>query len=93
MPLQDFLTAAYLLTRRDTLLTRDEFCQAVATIGDGSEHVDLPPPAILKPVPLWTGKQVFNLLLRPNRSVRLHSTFELKARNNTKTNWEDPDDG
>lgn len=87
------MTAAYLLTRRDTLLTRDEFCQAVATIGDGSEHVDLPPPAILKPVPLWTGKQVFNLLLRPNKAVRLHSTFELKARNNTRTNWEDPDDG
>ena len=26
--LQDFLTAAFLLTRRDTFLTRDEFCQA-----------------------------------------------------------------
>lgn len=55
---QDFLTAAFLLTRRDTFLTRDEFMQAVATLSDASEHIDMPTPAILCPVPLWTGKQV-----------------------------------
>jgi DNA-directed RNA polymerase III subunit RPC1 len=27
---QDFLTAAFLLTRRDTFLTKDEFCQVSA---------------------------------------------------------------
>ena len=90
---QDFLTAAFLLTRRDTLLTRDEFCQAAASMGDGVEEVDLPLPAVLRPVPLWTGKQVFNLLLRPNRTVALHCTFETRARNNTVQSVHDPDDG
>ena len=28
---------------------------------------DLPPPAIMKPQMLWTGKQVFNILMRPNK--------------------------
>lgn len=90
---QDFLTAAYLLTQRDTFLTRDEIAQAAATLGDACEHVDLPPPAVLKPVPLWTGKQVFSLLLRPNRTIKVHATFEMKARNNVKPNYECPVDG
>lgn len=32
---------------------------------DNKQQVDLPPPAIVKPVQLWTGKQLFSLLLRP----------------------------
>lgn len=36
---QDFLTAAFLLTRRDTLLSRHEFCQAAATLSDATEQV------------------------------------------------------
>lgn len=91
---QDFLTAAYLLTRRDTFLTKDEVCQAAATLSDATEHVDLPPPALLKPVPLWTGKQVINLLLRPNKSIALHASFECKARNYSGSGEHmDPDDG
>ncbi|RZJ84469.1 MAG: TM0106 family RecB-like putative nuclease, partial [Massilia sp.] len=90
---QDFLTAAFLLTRRDTFLTRDEFTQAVATLSDATEHIDLPPPTVLKPVPLWTGKQVFNLLLRPNSSIVMHATFETKARNYTKGEYMCAEDG
>jgi hypothetical protein len=73
--------------------------QAVATLGDGCEAIDVPRPAILKPIPLWSGKQVFNLLLRPNRNVKLHATFELKARNyigpadKTMASYMCPDDG
>ena len=31
----------------------------------GCELIQLPPPAIIKPKPLWTGKQLFSLLI-PN---------------------------
>lgn len=31
-------------------------------------QLDLPPPAVLKPVALWTGKQVFNIMMRPNKA-------------------------
>ena len=78
--MQDFLTAAFLLTRKDTFLTRDEFCQAAATLSDATEAICLPAPALLKPYPLWTGKQVFDLLLRPNASVDISVSFEQKVR-------------
>ena len=32
---------------------------------DNKQSVDLPPPAIVKPVELWSGKQLFSLLIRP----------------------------
>lgn len=81
---QDFITASWLITQRDVLLDRDQFCQAVATLGDGAEHIDLPAPAILKPGPFWTGKQVINMLLKPNKSISLKASFECKARNYSK---------
>lgn len=39
----------------------------VSKLQDGLEHIDLPPPAIMKPCELWTGKQAINVMLRPNR--------------------------
>lgn len=55
---QDFLTAAYLITQRDIFFDRETFCRVASYLGDAGEHVDIPPPAILTPVALWTGKQV-----------------------------------
>ena len=80
---QDFLTAAYLLTKRDTLLTHAEFFQAVAYLSDATEPVTIPPPTILTPVALWTGKQVITALLKPNASVVLAVTLEMRANNYT----------
>ena len=62
---QDFLTAAFLLTARDAFLTRAQVCQLAAFGSNGRGRVALPPPALLKPVELWTGKQAFSQLLRP----------------------------
>ena len=63
---QDFLTAAYVISGKDTLFTKDQFVQVVT---DGLRHTpfDLPPPSIFKPVAMWTGKQVFDVLIRPTR--------------------------
>ncbi len=55
---QDFITGAYLLTQRNVFLTRGQVSQLIVTMCDGMLHVDLPPPAIIKPVALWTGAQV-----------------------------------
>jgi len=46
----------------------------------GSPALLCPPSAVLKPFPLWTGKQVFDLLLRPNPSVDITVSFEQKVR-------------
>ena len=89
---QDFLTAAFLLTQRDTFLTREDFCQAVSHCTRGTEHIDIPPPAILKPMELWTGKQVFSTLLRPNRNCRVLVNLEMREKNfsgSQKTRKED----
>ncbi|CAG9460748.1 unnamed protein product [Pedinophyceae sp. YPF-701] len=73
---QDFLTAAFLLTRKELFLTRAEFMQLCAYLGDASEPVDVPAPALIKPVELWTGKQVISVLLRPSARARVFVTCE-----------------
>ena len=58
---QDSLIAAYLMTRQDTFFTRDRFMQLTMSLRYPIK--DMPPPAIIAPVPLWTGKQLFSMLL------------------------------
>ena len=65
-----------------------QFCNVVATISDGDQHVDLPPPAIMFPVALWTGKQVVSMLLKQNKQTQLLVNVELKERNYSGKNAE-----
>ena len=64
---QDALTGSYLMTRKDTFLTREEVMQlmmaAEKTMKLYNSDWKLPEPAILKPTALWTGKQVYSMLL------------------------------
>ncbi|EJT46834.1 DNA-directed RNA polymerase iii largest subunit [Trichosporon asahii var. asahii CBS 2479] len=76
----DFITASYLLSRRDRLLDRQQFTQICSYLGDGDLEIDLPPPTIWKPVRLWTGKQVYNLLMRPNKKSKVLINLEAKCR-------------
>jgi DNA-directed RNA polymerase subunit A' len=56
----DFITSAYLLTRKSTLLNRDEVCKMILAAGyDGPT----PEPEIKRPDPLWTGKQIVSLFI------------------------------
>lgn len=80
---QDFITGSYLLTQKDTFLGKEEACQLVATLFAGEDvflHVDLPPPAILKPRVLWTGKQIFSMLLKPNKQCPIEANLRAKGR-------------
>lgn len=91
---QDFLSAAYLLTQRNVFYTRQQFCQLVAYYSDAEEHIDLPPPAIIKPRELWTGKQVFSMLLVPNRQdLSMTVSFENKEKNYSTDKHFCPKDG
>ena len=64
---QDFLSASYLLTQKDQFFTRESFCQILSYLGDAAEDIDFPIPTILKPIELWTGKQIFGHVIRPNK--------------------------
>ena len=75
---QDFLTAAYLLTSKDRFYDRAAFSQLVCFVTDANELIDLPPPAILKPVELWTGKQLLSVLIRPNKRSPIFVNLSLK---------------
>ena len=67
---QDFLTAAYLLTSKDRFYGRAEMGQWACAMGDARGNVELPPPALRKPLELWTGKQLFSMLIRPHSRVQ-----------------------
>nr|XP_019049688.1 DNA-directed RNA polymerase III subunit RPC1 [Kwoniella bestiolae CBS 10118]OCF28618.1 DNA-directed RNA polymerase III subunit RPC1 [Kwoniella bestiolae CBS 10118] len=78
--IQDFITASYLLSRRDRFFDRQQFAQIASYLGDANLPIELPPPVIWKPVRLWTGKQIFNLLMKPNKSSHVLVNLEAKCR-------------
>lgn len=62
--IQDHVVAGVWLTNKDTFFTREDYYQliygALRTEDDytGGGKILTLPPTIIKPVPLWTGKQV-----------------------------------
>ena len=81
---QDFLSASYILTQNDRFYTYEQFCSLVTYFGDAEEQIDIPPPAMVKPMELWTGKQVFSTMLRPNKESKIEVSFETKEKNYLK---------
>ena len=81
---QDFLTASYILTARDHFLDRAQVGALIAYMGDALMAVDLPTPAIIKPVELWTGKQLFSVLIRPRAVDRVFVNLEVAEKNYSK---------
>lgn len=78
--IQDFITASYLLSKRDTLYSRQQFTQICSYLADANLQIDLPPPTIWFPVRMWTGKQVYNCLMKPNRHSNVLVNLEAKCR-------------
>ncbi|CAJ2502597.1 Uu.00g099910.m01.CDS01 [Anthostomella pinea] len=77
---QDFITAAYVLSTKDNFYDRRTFTYLVMHMMDGATHLDIPPPAIMAPKRLWTGKQLFSMLLRPNKSSPVKINLDAKCR-------------
>ncbi|XP_022661232.1 DNA-directed RNA polymerase III subunit RPC1-like isoform X1 [Varroa jacobsoni] len=88
--IQDFITGGYLLTHKDEMFDRDTACQLISQLIAGRDSgtlVELPRPAILKPRVLWTGKQIFSLILKPSRESNVR--INLRAKNKKYTKNED----
>ena len=58
---QDSLAGVMMFTQRDLFLTKPEVMQLLMWVPDFDGKV--PTPCILKPKPLWTGKQILSLVL------------------------------
>lgn len=78
---QDFITGSYLISHKDSFFDRASLVQLLSMMSDADLQFDLPPPAIFKPVALWTGKQVFSLLIKPNRKSKV--VINVDAKNKT----------
>ena len=68
--IQDHISMGVQFTGRDTFFTRAEYhqllynCLRPETGGTTTEKIELLPPAIIKPRPMWTGKQVISTVLK-----------------------------
>ena len=88
--IQDFITGAYLISQKDRFLTRAQFMQVVSWMYDGLEvqdpltgekdPVSIPYPAIMKPQRLWTGKQVWTVLMKPHKQYPVDVNLEAKGK-------------
>ncbi|KAG7661786.1 RPO31 [[Candida] subhashii] len=78
---QDFITGSYLISHKDSFFDRASLGQLLSMMSDANIQFDIPPPAIFKPVMLWTGKQVFSLLIKPNRNSNV--IINVDAKNKT----------
>jgi DNA-directed RNA polymerase II subunit RPB1 len=73
---QDSLIGVKLFTHRDTFVTYDALMNLVMWITDFDGNI--PVPTILKPIPLWTGKQIFSLILPRLNLIRFTSNHDEK---------------
>ncbi len=73
---KDFITGAYLLTRKGTMLTANEVGKLLAaTCYTGPE----PEPTVRKPSPLWSGKDIFSLYLPEGFNFVTHANICLQC--------------
>lgn len=92
-PIQDFITASYLITRKNMFFDRGEICELISHMGMDVSRIDLPPPIILKPIELWTGKQVFSILIKPNDSTKVFVNLRARGKNYVRDEEFCPHDG
>ena len=81
--IQDFITAAYLLTQKDVFFNKRQISRIISYIvanDDRKTKIDLPPPALVKPCALWTGKQLFSLILKPNNRCPVKACLRAKGK-------------
>ncbi|KAL9115849.1 MAG: hypothetical protein Q9227_000217 [Pyrenula ochraceoflavens] len=64
---QDTLCGIYKICRRDIFLSREEVMNIMLWVPEWDGVI--PTPAVLKPRPRWTGKQVISMVLPPNLNL------------------------
>lgn len=83
--IQDHMVSGVWLSVRGQFFTREDYSQLVfQALGDVQGNIKLLPPAIRKPMPLWSGKQVIstvviNTIPSGKPLINLTSTAKIKA--------------
>lgn len=68
---QDALAGIYKLCRRDVFLTKEQVMDTLLWVPDWDGVI--PMPAILKPRPRWTGKQIASMIIPNVINIHMHS--------------------
>lgn len=91
--IQDYISAAFLLTRRSVLFNKEEACELLISAryqdDEKTKRYELPPPIIFKPEPLWTGKQIFSVLCPDKLNLSLRAKICKKCKECKKFDCED----
>jgi len=72
---QDFVTALYMITKKDSLFDKNEATRILSRAG----ITQLPEPAIKRPRRLWTGKQLISMLLPEDLNFESIAKSAVKA--------------
>ncbi|KAI1624964.1 DNA-directed RNA polymerase III subunit C1 [Exophiala viscosa] len=78
--IQDFITASFLLSSLDQFFDRKTFVNICMGMLEPDVKFELPPPSIVKPEALWTGKQVFSVMMRPNKQSNVTVNLDAACR-------------
>ncbi|KIY03285.1 uncharacterized protein Z520_01752 [Fonsecaea multimorphosa CBS 102226] len=82
--IQDFITASFLLSSLDQFFDKKTFVTMCCGMLEPETKFELPPPAIIKPQTLWTGKQVFSVLMRPNKESNVRVNLDAACRDHNQ---------
>eukprot|EP00762_Andalucia_godoyi_P007867 ANDGO_01232.mRNA.1 DNA-directed RNA polymerase II subunit 1 len=87
---QDALLGSSRITRRDVLLRRELFFNCLLHIDEWDGRI--PQPAILKPVPMWTGKQLYSTVLPQGVYLEMKAAAHNAEEDKPTKNWNSPGD-
>ncbi|EXJ88840.1 DNA-directed RNA polymerase III subunit RPC1 [Capronia epimyces CBS 606.96] len=82
--IQDFITASFLLSSLDQFFDKKTFVTMCVGMLEPETKFELPPPAVIKPQTLWTGKQVFSILMRPNKQSPVTVNLDASCRDHNQ---------
>ncbi|XP_051165390.1 DNA-directed RNA polymerase II subunit RPB1-like [Leptopilina boulardi] len=78
---EDTLLGAYKMTHRDVFIEKEEIMNLVMFLTNWNGK--LPKPCILKPKPLWSGKQLFSLIIPKNLNYQTENQTRFSLRDST----------
>jgi len=76
---QDFLTFSYILTSKNIFFSYSDILKIIGIIQIETWKETLPPPTIIKPLVLWTGKQIFSRIFLSIKSVIDSESKKIKS--------------
>ncbi|KAK7474278.1 hypothetical protein BaRGS_00034470, partial [Batillaria attramentaria] len=94
--IQDHMVAGTALTVRGQFFSRHDYCNLLqAALTDQNRRIRLLPPAIVKPCPMWSGKQVVSTLLlniipKGKKPLSLNSSTKIPEKSWISTKVETP---